>query len=63
MTDLTTSDAALRLCLASGERREIIMENELLVALDEHLVHFLHIELGTEGYRGQGLGFSTGEDC
>ncbi len=38
------------------------MQDELLVFLDEHLVHLLHIHLGTEGDRRKGLGLASGED-
>ena len=38
------------------------MEDELLVFLDEDLVHLLHVQLGTERDGGQGLGLAAGED-
>ena len=63
MTDLAASYAALGLRLTGSERREIIVEHELLVTLDEDLVHFLHVKLGTEGDGGKGLGLTAGEYC
>ena len=62
MTNLTTAGAALRLGLAGGERREVVVEHELLVVLDENFVHLLHVHLGAQGNGGQRLGFTAGED-
>ncbi len=39
------------------------MQHELLVFLDEDLVHLLHVHLGTEGDGGKALGLAAGEDC
>ena len=62
MSNLTTSYAALRLGLTCCERREVVVEHELLVVLDEDLVGLLHIHLGSEGDGRKGLGFTAGED-
>ncbi len=62
MADLATAHAALRLGLARGERREVVVEHELLVLLDEDLVHLLHVQLGAEGHAREGLGLAAGED-
>ena len=35
------------------------MQYELLVVLNQHLIHFLHIELGAERNGGKSLGFTT----
>ena len=62
VADLATAGTALRLGLARGERREVVVEHELLVILDEDLVHLLHIHLGAEGHGREGLGLTAGED-
>ena len=39
------------------------MEHELLSALHEDFVKFLHVKLGAECHRGEGLCLTPGEDC
>ena len=48
MTNLTTAYAALGLSLTSTEWGEVIVEEEAHVALVEHIVNHLLIELGTQ---------------
>ena len=62
MADLAASHTPLALGLACGERREVVVENQLLVFLDENLVGLLHIHLGSQGYGRQRLGLAAGED-
>ncbi len=62
VTDLTTSHATLCLGLACGEGREVIVQQETLLALVQHIVHNLLVERGAEGGCHQGLGLATGED-
>ncbi len=62
VADFAASGAAQGLCLTCCERREVVVENELLVVLDEDLVHLLHVHLGAKGDGSKGLGFTTGED-
>ena len=62
VTDLTTTDATLSLSLSRTERWEVIMQQETLVALVEHVIHEFLIELGTQGDRCQRLCLTTGED-
>ena len=61
MTDFATADTPLGLGFAGGERREVVMEDELLVFLDEDLVHLLHVHLCSEGYGSKGLCLAAGE--
>ena len=63
MTDLTTSHASLCLSLSSCERREVVVENELLGALNENLIELLHIHLCTESHACKRLSLTTSEDC
>ena len=62
MTDLTTTHTTLRLGLTSGERREVLVEDNLLVILDEDFIHLLHIKLCSEGHGSERLGLAAGED-
>jgi len=62
VTNLTTAYAALSLSLACAERGEIIVQEELHIALVEHVVNKLFVELGAEGDGGQRLCLATGED-
>ena len=49
MTYLATANTTLALCIAGCEWREVVMEHDLLILLDEHFVSLLHIHLGSEG--------------
>ncbi len=62
VADLAAARGALRLGFTRCERREVVVEHELLVVLDQHFVLFLHIELGTEGHGRERLGLAAGED-
>ena len=62
VTDLTTADALGARGLTGAEGREIIVEEEALLALEEGVIDQLLIVLGTEGDRGECLGLSAGED-
>ena len=62
MSDFTTADTSLCLSLTCRERREVIVENELLCLTDKHLIHFLHIKLGSESYSSQRLCLTTCEN-
>ena len=63
MADLATAHTALRPCLTGSERREVVVEDNLLVILDENFVHLLHVKLGSEGHGSERLGLAAGEDC
>ena len=63
VTDLTTAWAALALCLASGERWEVVVEQEALVALAHHAVHHLLVELCAESDGSERHCLSALEDC
>ena len=62
MTDFATAYATLSLGFASGEGREVIVEEETHVTLVEHIVHEFLIELRTERSGCQSLGLTAGED-
>ena len=53
VTNLTTAYATLGLGLTRAERWEVIVEQEALIALVEHIVNQLLVEFGTEGDGGQ----------
>ena len=63
VTDLTTSYTTGGACLACGEGGEVIVEQETLFALVEHVVEDLLVELGAEGHSGQRLCLAAGEHC
>ena len=62
MTYLTTAYTALSLGLACRERREIVMQQETHIALVQHIVHHLLVQLGTQCCSRQGLSLTTGKD-
>ena len=49
VTDLTTAYATLGLGLTCTERGEVIVQQELHVAMLQHIVNELLVELRTEG--------------
>ena len=61
VTDLTTTQAALSLGLTCAERREVVVEQETLVVLIQHVIYHLLIILGTQCNRAQSLCLTTGE--
>ena len=62
MTDFTPAGAAQEFHFADGERREVVMQHEVLVlVLLEEKILALHIFLGAEGAGGQRLGFAASE--
>ena len=62
VTDLTTAYAALSLSLACAERREVVVEEETLVAALEHVVNELLVHLCAERTGREALCLATGED-
>ncbi len=62
VANLTTAGAALRLSLTRRERREVVVEQELLIAAGHHTVVELLIELGAEGNSSQRHGLTALED-
>ena len=62
VTDFTTAHTTLRLRLARRERREVIVQQETLLAMNEHLIDQLLVLLRTQGTSRQGLRLTTGED-
>ena len=62
MTDLTTSDTTLSFCLSGGEWREVIVQEELIGALDQCFINNLLIAARTEGNGRERLCLTTGED-
>ena len=62
MADLTTSYTALGLGLTRAERREVVVEEETLVRLVEHVVHQFLIQLRAQRTGAEALRLSTGED-
>ena len=61
MTDFTTAYAALSFSFAGREGGEVVVEQEAVATLVEHVVENLLVEFGTEGNGGQGLRLTTGE--
>ena len=59
---LAAADAALGTGLAGGEGREVIVEQEALLALVEHVVDYLLVVGGAEGDGDEGLCLAAGED-
>ena len=62
MSDFTTAYTSLCLSLTCRERREVIVENELLCLTDKHLIHFLHVKFGSEGNTCKRLCLTTSEN-
>ena len=58
---LTTSHTALRLCLAGAERREVVVQQETLIALVEHIVHQFLVEFSSKRTCGETLCLAAGE--
>ena len=52
VADLTTADAARSFCLACGEWREVVVQEEALLAVVEYVVDQLLIALCTERHCG-----------
>ena len=61
VTYFTTAYATLCLCLAGGEGGEVVMQKETLLALVEHVVEYLLVELCAEGHCCKSLCLATGE--
>ncbi len=57
-----TSDTALGTSLAGAEGREVIVKQEALLALVEHIVNNLFVVGGTQGAGYQSLRLATGKD-
>ena len=62
MTDFAAAYTPLSLGFAGRERREVIVEHELLGALLEHFISLLHVKFCSEGYGCERLSLATGED-
>ena len=62
VADFTAADTARSTGVTGRERREVIVQDKLLLTLDQHLVHLFHIQLGTQGDGSQRLGLATGKD-
>ena len=62
VADFAAANAALCLCLAGGEGREVVVQEEAHVALVEHVVHHLLIELRAERTGREALRFAARED-
>ena len=62
VADLTAADTARSTGVTGRERREVVVQDKLLLTLDQHLVHLFHIQLGTQGDGSQRLGLATGKD-
>ena len=62
MTDFTTTNTALRFCLTCGERREVIMEDKLLIALNKHFISLFHVHFCSQSYRSERLCFTASKD-
>ena len=63
VTDFTTADATLSLGFARAERREVVVEEEALLALFECLVNDFFVLLGSEGDGAEALSLTTGKDA
>ena len=63
VADFAAAGAAQELHFADGERREVVMQHEALerFVLEEQ-VEALHVFLGAQGQRGEGLRFAAGEE-
>ncbi len=61
VTDLAASHATLWLGLAGGEGGEVVVKQEALLALIEHVVDDFLIEGGSEGGGDESLGLASGE--
>ena len=62
VTDLSAADALRARGLTGAEGREVVVEEEALLALEEGVIDQLLIVLGTESDRSECLGLSAGED-
>ena len=62
VADLATTYAALRLSLTRREGREVVVEQEALVALVQYVIDHLFVKACAERSRSQGLRFATRED-
>ena len=62
VTDFATTYAALSTSFTCREGREVVVKEEAHVALVQHIVHHLFVELRAEGGCGQTLRFATCED-
>ena len=62
VADLTAAYAALCLGLTGAERREVIVEEETLVALLQYVVDHLLVHLRAEGAGRERHGFATLEE-
>jgi hypothetical protein len=62
VADLAAARRAHELDLADAERREVVVEKELLGGLALVLLDDLGISLGAEGDRGEPLGLAAGEE-
>ncbi len=60
---LAAAYAAGGACLAGREGGEVVVEQEALAALVDHVVDNLLVELGAEGHGGEGLGLAAGKHC
>ena len=52
---LTTSYATWSTSFTGGEGGEVVVEEETLAALVEHIIENLFVELGAEGYSSERL--------
>ena len=62
MSHLTAAGATQGALFSCGERREVVVQQELLILTYEGAVDQLLVELGSQGQCGQALRFTTCED-
>ena len=62
VTNLTTPNTALSLGFAGREGGEVIVQQEALLAMHQHVVDNLLVELRTQGNGRERLRFTTGKD-
>jgi hypothetical protein len=62
VTDFATANATLSFSFAGREGREVVVEEEALATLVEHIVEDFLIEFCAEGYGRERLSFTTGEN-
>ena len=62
MTNLTTTYAALSLGLTRTERWEVIVQQETLITVLQHIVNEFLIKFRTQGTGAQRLRLTTGKD-
>ena len=61
MAYFTPANTSLCLCLASGERREVIVQDELFRLLYENFIQFFHVEFRAKSHCRKRLCLAAGE--